>query len=1755
MSDLAIMITRKAAKMLVLTWLAAAGSPALSQEEASRPMLTGIDQVRALSAMEVASSPQVRIEAVVTLSLTRRSYVWIEDEQNGIRLYIRDRAFSLQPGDRVMVSGTAVPGEIGPMIAPDQIRVLSNGNLPEPPMRTAAQLNTFSDVNRRIQVDGRVVQVIEKPSRYQIELVAGPNRFWAELSRQTNDNWTALMDATVRVRGVCVRQVFDWGETVQPALLVQSAADISILQPGQPKSRKNLEELSVVPIASLTRESITKNSETVRIRGTILDQRLGEHIVIRDGSGTLRADSSLMFIIPAMEQVDVWGTPVWETEGVSLQNATYRLVNTSSVTDGRPESPTQKPASLPTLTSASDLMALSAEQAGWRYPVRLRGVVMIYYPDRRQFFVQDDSAGFYVRGPWNRNDLKTGDLVEVTGFSDAGGYAPMVIPQKVTTVGTAALPPARRATLFQMATGQFDSQWIEAYGVVRSCTEDNNLLRIKLTDSDGTLFVYLPGEPVPPNLIDSVVRVRGVCTTHPNANRQISSLVVWSPALDFFKIEDPGPSAPADIRIQSIGSLGQYRPRNVLQRRVKVEGVVTMRQSDKSFFIQDHVAGVEAQTDTSDHEIKAGDRVIVTGYPMLGNYGVVLRDALFHVAGHESMPSAKPLSPEHGLNPQMHNMLVQVEARLQFRTRINDRDVLTLQVPGWIFEADSAGAASTAALPVGSLLRITGVYRTLVDEARAPTAFQLLVPSGGDIEILEKPSWWGIKHILAVVGMLVLLVAATTLWVVMLRRKVQGQTASLQSSEMKFRSLVEQSLVGVYIIQDERFAYVNPRQAEIFGQTPEQMLQMLVLDNVVEEDRPLVGEQIQRRISGEMTTAHYNFRGLRKDGSIVHVEVLGSRTEYNGKPAVLGTTLDVTARKRAEEELFNSRQMLRTVLDTVPQRVFWKDRNSLFAGCNKAFASDRGYGDPSELVGKSDFDAHPTEAAAGHQAEDQQIMSTGTARLNHEVLHRNKDGTQSWMKLSKVPLFDKQGNVNGVLGTYEDITERKQAEAALAEASILLETLLTNSPDYIYFKDRQSHFVRASQSLASIFNMSGPGELIGKSDFDFFKTEHAKAAFEDEQEIIRTGKPIIGKPEKEDHADGRTTWALTTKLPWRDKAGDIIGTFGISKDVTAIKEAESKLAHEKGLFQALVENLPDAIYFKDRESRFVRMSRSKIDRARQILINVFHTQHPGDDLPGHLATSDACAEYLVGKSDFDVYPELRARASFDEEQTILRTGQPLIGHIEKFTQPEDGSTVWYHTTKMPWRDEQGNIIGTFGVTRDITQLKEAEAVLDYERELFRTLLDHFPDSIYFKDLQSRFVRVSRSKVQGAMDVVRANFETTHPSEPLPEYLSSAERFEEYLVGKTDFDTFTEERARNAFEDEQNIIRTGMPLLGKVERTTRLDGKVTWCISTKIPWRSKEGQVIGTFGVSKDVTALKEAESQLDKAHQRLVETSRLAGMAEVATDVLHNVGNVLNSVNISCSLTIDRIKTSKMANLSKVAVLLEEHRGRLGEFFANDPRGQQIPDYVSALAEHLRGDQTVLLKDLEQLLKHIDHIKQIVAMQQSYAKVAGVKEMITATQLVEDALHINAAALVRHDVHVEREFHETPPISTEKHKVLQILVNLIRNAKYAMDDAKPPRKVLIIRTSTQDDNIKIEVVDNGIGIPTENLTRIFGHGFTTRRNGHGFGLHSSALAVKELGGVLDVHSDGPGTGATFTLLLPLKSMQKTEVQRYEPATT
>jgi PAS domain S-box-containing protein len=306
------------------------------------------------------------------------------------------------------------------------------------------------------------------------------------------------------------------------------------------------------------------------------------------------------------------------------------------------------------------------------------------------------------------------------------------------------------------------------------------------------------------------------------------------------------------------------------------------------------------------------------------------------------------------------------------------------------------------------------------------------------------------------------------------------------------------------------------------------------------------------------------------------------------------------------------------------------------------------------------------------------------------------------------------------------IEENNKMQAALNKEKALMDSLMNNVPESIYFKDKQSRFIRFSKSMLRLFGLTKEEELIGKSDFDFFSEEHARPAFEDEQNIIKTGKAIINLEEKEVMEDGRVNWVSTTKMPLRNVDGEIIGTFGISKDISSIKKMQHEavehaeelaaqeeelrqnmeemlatqddmkrqieenekikeaLGKEKALMDALMNNLPELIYFKDRESKFIRFSKSMLK---------------------HFGLKKE--EELIGKSDFDFFAEEHARPAFLDEQNIIKTGNAIIDKEEKEIS-EDGRVNWVNTTKMPLKNTADEIIGTFGMSKSITRIKKLE---------------------------------------------------------------------------------------------------------------------------------------------------------------------------------------------------------------------------------------------------------------------------------------------------------------------------------------------------------------------------------------------------------------------------------------------------------------
>jgi two-component system sensor histidine kinase ChiS len=283
-----------------------------------------------------------------------------------------------------------------------------------------------------------------------------------------------------------------------------------------------------------------------------------------------------------------------------------------------------------------------------------------------------------------------------------------------------------------------------------------------------------------------------------------------------------------------------------------------------------------------------------------------------------------------------------------------------------------------------------------------------------------------------------------------------------------------------------------------------------------------------------------------------------------------------------------------------------------------------------------------------------------------------------------------------------------------------------------------------------------------------------------------------------------------------------------------------------------------------------------------------------------------------------------------------------------------------------------------------------------------------------------------------------------------------------------------------------------------------------------------------------------AALRMSQVQRELRDKSREAGIAMLASSVLHNLGNILNGVTVTSSVIEDKLHNSKVIKVNKVAELLQAHVRDLPGFFANDSRAQALPEFLLQLAEHLEAEHKALLKEVEVLRGCAEHAGGVIASQQQLAQPGTeVRELIPARTLIDTAIKFAAASFEMKDIAIETECVYTGAVSVDRHKALQILLNLLCNAHEALQGVARQSRRIRVRTLCGDGSVRMEVSDNGGGIDPQHLATIFNQGFTTKGAGHGYGLHSSANWARELGGSLICHSDGIGRGCTFTLKLPL----------------
>lgn len=582
------------------------------------------------------------------------------------------------------------------------------------------------------------------------------------------------------------------------------------------------------------------------------------------------------------------------------------------------------PVETPTeLRTANEVRRLSPEQAQKGIPVHLRGVVTFYDETIYSRFIQDATAGIYLREMTNMPALAAGQEVDVVGVTSPGEYAPVIVPTSVNVIGAGAMPRAKAVALEALVSGREDSQFVEVSGIVRSARfePESQQYLMDLVTGGERFTAYAKQLPVPETevLLDSTVKVRGVCSTLFNRQRQLFGFRLLVPRPEDLVIEKSAPSNPYDIATQPLGSLLQFTPQGSFGHRVKVRGVVVYQEPGIALFIQDDREGLYCQT-RQRTPVRPGDEVEILGFPAKGEYTPVLQDAVFRPVGKKAAPTPDVVGLDEALSGTEDCRLVRIRAKLLERTQRGREQFLVLERDGFIFHAylglDGDGDGLTA-LENGSEVSVTGVC--LIErgsswragEGWRAKSFRILLRSPQDVAVLQAPPWWTLQKLLWIAGALGLLTLAASGWIGVLRRRVQEQTDIIRGQLRSEAALKERYLDLFENANDVVFTHglnskitaINKAGERLLQRDRKDILSRNLIELIAEDQRAAAGQWLDQIVKGtDVPTAEWDF--INPAGQRIKLEISSRLIEQDGRVVeVEAIARDITERRRLEREI------------------------------------------------------------------------------------------------------------------------------------------------------------------------------------------------------------------------------------------------------------------------------------------------------------------------------------------------------------------------------------------------------------------------------------------------------------------------------------------------------------------------------------------------------------------------------------------------------------------------------------------------------------------------------------------------------------------------------------------------------------------------------------------------------------------------------------------------------------------------------------
>ena len=834
------------------------------------PALGKLSQILNLSVDEAGKGLTVKARGTVTFCDRDRGMLFVQDGGAAVAVRIptvRDSntEFEPQQGQIIELEGITVKGRLTAVIRSSVQRFIEQGTMPAPIELSPGALFQPKAESHWIHVTGWIPSITRLGTRVSSELVVCPGQS-LELVLNGSDTSEAkeLAGSLVDVFGVFSLK-FDAAGKVNGARLYVS--DLSRIQ-----KRRSLAVTPIVEAGTMPGKGVL--NEPFRIHGSVVNHSLGDFLIVRDSSGSLRVPyRSLNYFSPG-SLVEVFAYPLQYRPALLLTNVTVKLVLTdapgaeAAVAIITPSGPNTN---LPVLTRVAQIRRLSPQEASRGYPVHLSGCITYCDVPGYQHFIQDDTAGIYFDAARieNATRLRSGQRVEVEGFTGPGDYAPILLGQSARVLGEEALPTPEMVSFRKLMSGNFDSQWVLLKGVVRNQWLGTNSSTLALFTGDGLIKVAVSGQAESlglRSLVDAAVEVQGVCRTIFDDHRRLQGVELEVPGWEQVSFKEGATADPFTLPVKPVNELFQFHAEGTELHRAHLVGVVTLRASDGSFYLQDDSGGIQIQPGPAGSSLDIGTTVEVVGFPVILEQIGMVQDALVHPLKKGTTVEPTDLKADAPLEDTLQATLVRLQGEVLGRFPHGSEELLTLRFGQRLIDVllqTGTREGELADIAPGTIVRLMGVYVAQFDGGGSVQSFRVLLRSANDVTVVFRPAWWNVRRTLWALGGSAAVLLLALGWVRALRRQVHQRTRELHEeiehhkrTEAKLEAeIAERKRMESEVERTHQELLIASRQAGMAEVATSVLHNVGNVLNSVNVSTSLVAEKIRRSKAGNLSRA------------------------------------------------------------------------------------------------------------------------------------------------------------------------------------------------------------------------------------------------------------------------------------------------------------------------------------------------------------------------------------------------------------------------------------------------------------------------------------------------------------------------------------------------------------------------------------------------------------------------------------------------------------------------------------------------------------------------------------------------------------------------------------------------------------------------------------------------------------------------------------------------------------------------------------